>query len=68
MDTPTETQASATAQVVTWQTPRGATLNVCLLCEDGMNALGRWWTAPATGEEFCQVSRGRHTGTCDICA
>ena len=54
-------------QVVTWQTPRGNKLNVCCPCEDGMNALERWWKDPETGEEFCQVAHGLHEGQCDIC-
>lgn len=52
--------------VVTWQSPTGATINVCEHCEARLTA-GREWPTDSTGQEYCTVSHGLHEGQCDIC-
>ena len=49
-------------QVVTWQSPSGAQINVCTKC-DSMSE----WPKDHTGQEYCTVSKGRHDGECDVC-
>lgn len=49
--------------VITWQSPCGETLDVCVRCE---RDLSRHWPRDSRGEEFCQVSRGKHVGRCGV--
>lgn len=51
--------------VITYQTPRGEKLNICAKCERRLT--GQWPRSPRTGEEYCQVSRGRHQDVCHTC-
>lgn len=51
-------------QVVTWQAPNGQTIDICRKCEASLD--GRW-PKNSRGEEFCTVSHGLHSGSCDIC-
>lgn len=51
-------------KVVTWQSPAGFTLNVCAKCE---REFSDSWPKDPHGEEYCQVSEGRHRGQCDLC-
>ena len=53
-------------KVVTWQAPRGDTLNVCQDCQSAYERDGAWLKNDI-GEEYCQVSRGLHEWLCDIC-
>lgn len=47
--------------VVTWQSPRGAKLNLTLDQETMLNDAGIWLRG-AHGEEYCQVHYGLHRG------
>lgn len=51
-------------QVVTWQSPRGATLDLCGDCE---RLLAGDWPKDGHGEDYCTVSHGAHVGDCDEC-
>ena len=53
------------ARVVTWQSPRGGTVDVCLSCERAR--MGRW-PRDRWGDEYCTASRGLHEGSCDLCS
>ena len=55
------------AQVITWQTPSGRTLNACKPCETKLTVADEW-PRDARGEEYCQVHEGRHSGVCDVCS
>lgn len=52
--------------VVTYQTPSGETIEICDACEARLTA-ARDWPRSSRGEEYCQVSYGRHDGSCAIC-
>jgi hypothetical protein len=52
-------------RVVTWQSPGGGVLDVCLRCARAMDARGVW-VRDNRGEEYCSVSRGEHYGDCEI--
>ncbi len=52
--------------VVTYQSPRGDTWNLCADCQ--REAVERdAWPRDATGQEYCTVSHGLHDGRCDGC-
>ena len=48
--------------VVTYSTPKGNKLSLCYQCNIE-NPIIR----DNQGEEYCQVYKGRHLGTCDMC-
>lgn len=50
-------------KVVTWQAPSGGSIEVCRRCEKKRGN----WPRNSRGEEYCSVSRGLHSGTCDLC-
>jgi hypothetical protein len=50
-------------QVVTWQSPSGASMALCAACEKRLKAAGEW-PKDGRGQELCQVHRGRHPGQC----
>jgi len=52
--------------VVTWQSPSGATIRVCAVCAARLT-MARSWPKDATKQEFCSVSYGMHRDRCDIC-
>lgn len=52
-------------KVVTWQTPRGGTLDICRECETILKATRVWPRGP-DGQEYCQVSEGAHEGRCHV--
>jgi len=52
-------------KVVTWQTISGLEIHICGTCERKL--LANWPRDPKTGEEYCQVSHGEHTGICSVC-
>ena len=54
-----------THRVVTWQSPSGATLDVCTACATRLEA-AHSWPRTESGEEYCQVSHGEHRGTCEL--
>lgn len=56
------------AQVITYQSPRGNTIDLCRACIDHYRALGDWPRDRVDGQEYCTVSHGLHNGTCWRCA
>lgn len=50
---------------ITYQSPTGATLNICTECEKRLD--GQPWPKDNTGQEYCTVSHGLHQGVCDLC-
>jgi hypothetical protein len=51
-------------KVVTWQSPSGDTLDICLECE--VQLAKSWsWPKDRTGQDYCQVSHGLHRGECE---
>lgn len=52
-------------QVVTWQSPRGDTIEICTRCTAHLTRAKRW-PKDGSGGEYCQVHRGEHAGTCGI--
>ena len=61
------TKTDGRKKVVTWSDSRGDTINVCPKCQAKNEADGTWPKNPATGQEYCQVSHGLHSGYCDEC-
>lgn len=49
--------------VVTWQSPAGARMRICLACEARLKGN---WPKDTRGDEYCQVSHGAHEGHCDL--
>jgi hypothetical protein len=52
-------------RVVSWQSPNGRVLVVCLTCARAMDARGIWFR-DERGAEYCSVSRGEHEGECEV--
>jgi len=52
--------------VITWTSPNGSKLDVCIACEKRLRRRGTW-PRDSQGQEYCQVSVGRHPGICDLC-
>ena len=52
--------------VVTWESPAGARINVCEVCEAYAKWRGFWWK-DEHGQEYVNVHHGKHDGDCDIC-
>lgn len=50
-------------KVTTYQSPAGAKLSVCGLCEKRYRENGTW-PRDRVGGEFCAVSHGLHEGIC----
>lgn len=53
-------------KVVTWQSARGESRNVCRACARKIRANGKW-LRDIHGEEYATVSHGLHVGACDVC-
>ena len=53
----------ATTGVVTWASPSGQSMDICMHCAV---RLGGEWPKDHNGGEYCQVSHGQHDGECDV--
>lgn len=51
--------------VVTWQSPGDNAIEICRECEAKLTA-EHAWPKDGAGREYCQVSRGEHSGYCEI--
>lgn len=51
-------------RVTTWQSPRGLTLDICTTCEARIEREGLRWPKDDSGQEYCEVSFGQHSGLC----
>ena len=51
---------------VTFQSPRGATINICPAHQHRLH-VDHAWPRDAAGEEYCTVSHGLHDGCCHYC-
>lgn len=52
--------------VITYSTPRGLSIALCQKHIAEAEKSGQWYR-DWRGEEYCQVSHGRHSGTCAVC-
>lgn len=66
MTTQTHTQTDRhSRRVVTWQSPSGATMQICRPCEERLTKANQW-PRDGNGTELCSVSRGEHAGVCEF--
>lgn len=63
--TSTTQKLTHSRRVTTWQSPRGLTLDICTTCEARIERDGLRWPKDFSGEEYCEVSFGRHYGSCE---
>ena len=53
-------------RVITYQSPSGNTLSLCAQCIASFESAGNW-PFDENKQDYCTVSRGLHSGVCNIC-
>lgn len=52
-------------EVMTWQSPSGNSLRICMDCGVALSRYGEW-PRDVNGQVYCRVIHGRHRGRCDF--